>query len=323
MDREGGTSMRVLLATDGSASADRARDLVATLTWPRGTVVRVVIAVEPHLEMLAAPFAMTPSNVIDDLDAELLRHAEGTLDAAELVLRAAGLTVERLVLPERAADAIVEQAREWGASLVVLGNRGHSSMASMILGSTSAEVVDHAPCPVLVARERAVDEVVLGVDGSPGAQLAEHLLTDWPMFHRLPASVVAIATTGVPWNPGMASGLYDAVVESYAHDVDAARREVAELADGVAARLRGAGVATTAHVREGDPAAELVSFARGRSRPLLVLGSRGHTGLARLLLGGVARNVLYHAPGSVLIVRQGVPVKPEPADEAGEVVSVR
>lgn len=314
--------MRVLLATDGSASADRARDLIATLSWPRGTVVRVVAAVEPHLEMLAAPFAMSPSNVVDDLDAELLAHAETTLDAAERVLGEAGLIVERLMLRERAADAIVDQAREWRACLVVLGNRGHSTLSSMILGSTSAEVVDHAPCPVLVARDRAIDEVIIGVDGSPGARLAEHLLTDWPMFHHLPAAVVSVATTGIPWDPGMATGLYDAVVESYARDVDAARREVAEIAENAAARLREAGVAAVAHVREGDAAAELVAFARGRSRPLLVLGSRGHTGLARLLLGGVARNVLYHAAGSVLVVREGVPVVPEPADEAGELVSL-
>lgn len=314
--------MRVLLATDGSASADRARDLVAALHWPRGTVVRVVAAVDAHLEILAAPFTVSPSNVIDDLDAGLLRHAEATLDTAVHVLREADLGVEPLLLRERAADAIVREARDWGARLVVVGNRGHSSLASMILGSTSAEVVDHAPCPVLVVRDRAIDEIVLGVDGSPGSQLAEHLLTDWPMFQRLPASVVSVAATGIPWNPGMASGLYDTVIESYAQDVDTARREVAELAERVAARLRTAGVHATAHVREGDAAAELVTFARGRSRPLLVIGSRGHTGLARLLLGGVARNVLYHASGSVLVVREGVPVTPEPADEVGQVIAV-
>ena len=314
--------MRALLATDGSASADRARDLVATLPWPKGTVVRVVTAIEPHLEMLAAPFAMSPSNVVDDLDAELLAHAETTLDAAEQVLRDAGLSVERLMLRERAADAILEQAREWRANLVVLGNRGHSTLSSMILGSTSADVVDHAPCPVLVARDSAIDEVVIGVDDSPGSRLAEHLLTDWPMFRRLPAAVVSVAATGIPWDPGMAAGLYDAVVESYAHDVDTARREVAELAEACAGRLRSAGVEAVAHVREGDPAAELVTFARGRSHPLLVLGSRGHTGLARLLLGGVARNVLYHAAGSVLVVREGIPIVAEPADEVAELVSL-
>ena len=39
---------------------------------------------------------------------------------------------------------------------------------------------------------------------------------------------------------------------------------------------------------------------------MLVLGTRGHTGLRRLLLGSVARNVLIHAPCSVLIVRETV-----------------
>lgn len=313
--------MRVVLATDGSASADRARDLIATLSWPRGTTVRVVTAVEA--QTLAMPFVATPGNVVDELDAELLRHADDTLDTAERVLRERGLAVERVLLQERAADAILDQAREWGASLVVVGNRGHSSLASMILGSTSAEVVDHAPCPVLVARHPAIDEVILGVDGSPGARLAEHLLTDWPMFQRLPVSVVAVAATGVPWNPGMASGLYDVVVESYAQDGGAPMREVTELAEAATGRLRDVGVVATPHVREGEAAAELVAFARGRSHPLLVLGSRGHTGIARLLLGGVARNVLYHAPGSVLIVRQGVPIAgSEPADQAGQLISV-
>lgn len=317
--------MRVVLATDGSASADCARDLVANLSWPQGTVVRVVTAVEAHLEMLAAPFAVSPSNVVDDLDAELIRHAETTLDAAETTLCGAGLGVERVMLQERAADAILDQAREWNANLIVLGNRGHSSLASMILGSTCAEVVYHAPCPVLVARDRTIDEVILGVDGSPCARLAEHLLTDWPMFHRLPASIVAVVATGVPWNAAMASGMYESVVDSYSQDVDAARREVVGLADEAAGRLRAAGIVATPHVREGEAAAELVSFARSRAgaAPLLVLGSRGHTGLARLLLGGVARNVLYHASGSVLIVRRGVPIAPEPADEAGALVSSR
>ena len=34
------------------------------------------------------------------------------------------------------------------------------------------------------------------------------------------------------------------------------------------------------------------------------MGTRGHTGLARLILGSVARNVLVHAPCSVLTVRE-------------------
>ncbi len=55
---------------------------------------------------------------------------------------------------------------------------------------------------------------------------------------------------------------------------------------------------------EGDPAAEIVRFATERLTGTIVMGTRGHTGLARLLLGSVARNVLVHAPCSVLIARR-------------------
>jgi hypothetical protein len=38
---------------------------------------------------------------------------------------------------------------------------------------------------------------------------------------------------------------------------------------------------------------------------IIVVGTRGQTGLRRLVLGSVARNVLLHAPCSVLVVREG------------------
>jgi nucleotide-binding universal stress UspA family protein len=67
-----------------------------------------------------------------------------------------------------------------------------------------------------------------------------------------------------------------------------------------------AGYHATGFVRDGDPAHEIVEFAREHRIGLLVLGTRGHTGLRRLLLGSVARNVLLHAPCSVLIIRETV-----------------
>jgi nucleotide-binding universal stress UspA family protein len=48
-----------------------------------------------------------------------------------------------------------------------------------------------------------------------------------------------------------------------------------------------------------------VDEAESRGLDLVVMGTHGRTGLARLRLGSVARNVLTHAHGSVLIVRDG------------------
>lgn len=296
--------MRVLFATDGSRSADRARDLLARLSWPVGTSFCVVSALEPRGELFAAPWMMPAAAELDSVESELLRHADVTLDDAVRTLQMPGRTVERLTVRGRPASAIVEEAGSWKADLLVLGNRGHGPIASMVLGSVSAEVVDHAPCPVLIVRDDEIASIVFADDGSPGAARAALLLRTWPIFRGLPVDVVSVAETAVPWNAGMAAGLYDEVMVSYAQDVEAAREGMRTLAHRSSDELQTAGVAAVPHLLEGDPAHEIVEFARARPQSLVLVGTRGHGGLARLVLGSVARNVLLHSPGSVLVVRE-------------------
>ena len=59
-------------------------------------------------------------------------------------------------------------------------------------------------------------------------------------------------------------------------------------------------------MRFGDPADQIIRGAIEHDADLIVMGSRGQGGLERLLTGSVARNVLTHAPMSVLIVRRQV-----------------
>jgi nucleotide-binding universal stress UspA family protein len=54
---------------------------------------------------------------------------------------------------------------------------------------------------------------------------------------------------------------------------------------------------------EGDPASEIVDFARDASIDLIVMGTHGRTGLERLLMGSVAEKVMRDAPCSVLVVK--------------------
>ena len=56
----------------------------------------------------------------------------------------------------------------------------------------------------------------------------------------------------------------------------------------------------------GDPAHEIIRAAEDLRCNLIVMGSRGLTGLDRIRLGSVARNVLQHASASVLIVREPI-----------------
>lgn len=189
------------------------------------------------------------------------------------------------------------------ADLVVVGSRGHGTIATMVLGSTAAEVVDHAPCPVLVARGSEIGHVAFADDGSAQARRAEALLGSWPMFAGAEVDVLSVAEIAVPVAAGFTPGLYDQVLESYTRSADDAREASGEESRTAAQRLAAQGLRAQAIPLEGDAAAEIVRYAGSRKIDTIVMGTRGHTGLARLLVGSVARNVLLHAHCSVLIVR--------------------
>ena len=298
--------MRILLAVDGSHSSDRATELVSTFPLPPESVIRVVAVQQPFVDVLAMSWASVgESGIGDETEEEQdARHLKEAIERAEIALKRPDLTLEGFLVRGRPASAIVDEAGAMKADLVVLGSRGHGTIAMMILGSTASEVVDHAPCPVLVARSGTLGTVALADDGSSSARSAESVVATWPLFADREISVVAVAEVGVPVAAGFTPGLYDQVLESYTRSVDEARQEVAEASQSVANRLSDAGLRATPVVLEGDPASEIVRYATERRAGTIVMGTRGRTGLARLVLGSVARNVLVHAPCSVLIVRE-------------------
>jgi nucleotide-binding universal stress UspA family protein len=306
MSSIGGVPMRILLAIDGSACSDRATDLVSTLALPNDSLIRVVGARQRHLDVMSLAWAngADPGVLVGTDDPADVRHMREVLERAERALDRPGISVEGYLLRGRAASAIVDEARGMEADVIVVGSRGHGTISTMLLGSTAAEVVDHAPCPVLVARDTHLGPIAFADDGSSSARCAETLLTEWPIFAGQHVSVVTVGEVAVPVAAAFTPGLYDQVLDSYTRSVDDARDSVRLEANSAAGRLAIAGLTTDPVMLEGDPAAELVRFATERRTGTIIVGTRGHTGLARLLLGSVARNVLVHAPCSVLITRE-------------------
>ncbi len=297
--------MRILLAVDGSVSSDRATQLVSTFRLPDDSLLRIVAVQQPYLDVLSLAWA-TGGEGGQELETEEeidARQRRAAVERSESLLAGPGRRVEGFLLRGRPASAIVDEASAMEADLIVVGSRGHGTIATMLLGSTAAEVVDHAHCPVLVARGESLGPIAFADDGSQPARCAETVLASWPIFRGHRVSVVTVAETAVPVAAGFTPGLYDQVLDSYTRSVDEAREEVRQEAGSAAGRLAVAGLISDPIALEGDPAAELLRFATERHIGTIVMGTRGHTGIARLLLGSVARNVLVHASCSVLVVR--------------------
>ena len=314
--------MRILLAVDGSRAAERASELVAALPWRRGGHVRIVSVVPVRDDLVAIPWIgpVPPVDDAHDDDVDVV-HREA-LEVAEREIRCArdDLFIETLLLRGRAASVIVDEACAMGADLVVVGHRGHGPWQSRFLGSVSAEVVDHAPCPVLVARDDRLGPVVFADDGSLSARTAEVALCQWPLFTGVDVTVLTVAEDAYPYVSDGVPVMYSDTISGYAEVATDRIRPALQESSATAKRLREAGFEANAEVREGDAAHEIVKCAHEREAGVIVVGTRGMTGLRRLVLGSVARNVLLHADCSVLVVRESTVHQPLPeVDDAVDV----
>ncbi len=274
--------MRILIGVDGSRAAEVACHFVAGRTWPTGTRIGLISAFESPADWtgLAPP-------VPDAVNAEA-EAAELVLEQRAAELRARGWSVDTQLVAGRPAEVLVRAATEQFAGLLAVGNRGLGPIASAIIGSVSAHLVNHAPCPVLVVRSGEATRMLLASDGTASSRSIPSVLRAWGhAFRGLPVEVVCVAPTGershLPLHEGIAEQVADEMIELGWH--------------------------AAAIARCGDPGREIVSAGRDWGADLIVTGSRGIGTLRRLVAGSVAHDVLLHASSSVLVVRGLMPAR--------------
>jgi nucleotide-binding universal stress UspA family protein len=140
--------MRVLVATDGSASAADAIGFAVDFASARDAEVTFVHVV-PTVEFV-------PTTGGDDFGGAL-RHEPTAADHALLREAAAvasqhGVTASTTLLGGSTAEAIVAHAESYGADLIVIGSRGHGALSSALLGSVALGVLHTAKQPVIVIK---------------------------------------------------------------------------------------------------------------------------------------------------------------------------
>jgi nucleotide-binding universal stress UspA family protein len=293
--------MKIVIAIDGSEGAALARDLVASLPLPASAEVHFVAVYQVPTDW--APEIGAGLAWMDDAETAMQEELHDTLRAMAAPFAATGIVPIEHVVRGRAATAICDVARSAGADLVVTGSRGRGVIAATLLGSVAAEVATRAPCPVLVARAATVTRLLVATDGSPSAEHIPDRLQAWRILRGLPADVVGVS---IPDSPAfdLIVGLYTLGDERLATKRRDLHDRYRRGAEDMAARLSDIGIPATAHLRTGQVANEILRAAGDFGADLVITGSRGLGALDRLLLGSVARNVLTHFEGSVLVMRE-------------------
>jgi nucleotide-binding universal stress UspA family protein len=147
--------MKILLATDGSECSAKAVASIASRPWPVQSEIRILSVVQLLTadvpSMVSSVRAPVPS-LVDEVCKLARSRAEEAVAAAHKALNASGLDIsEETPLGEPRA-AILDQAKTWGADLIVLGSHGRHGLERLAMGSVAETVADYAPCSVEVVR---------------------------------------------------------------------------------------------------------------------------------------------------------------------------
>lgn len=267
---------RVVVGVDGSIAAQTAVCWAATEAAARGAILRVVHAfVWPLFRVPLGPSELAPG----------LRAAADQIvgEAVELAGKIEpGLPVESALTSGFPFPVLAAESRL--ADLTVVGSRGLGATLTVLVGSTTVDLIAHAHGPVVVVRPDQLGEsghrVVVGYDGSPEARRAVGFAFEYADRHDLEVLVATV---------------YD----------DAAHCGPVPVAFDPVPGHEHVPLATTLLI--GHPAEQLVRLSEDAR--LVVVGSRGRGGFQGLLLGSVSQAVLQHAHCPVAVI----PAATEPA----------
>ena len=186
------------------------------------------------------------------------------------------------------------------ADLLVMGSRGRGVFRSLLLGSVSAGVANHAACPVAVIRgtdKAPVHRVLVGADGSPESRSTVEYGYGLGSLYEVPAVVVHCY-----WDVVAAVAGID---ESPIHDPGTADLGVglAELVAGLSEDFPD--VDARLVLRHG--LVDTVLTAGTQAGDVLVVGRHDVDSPARFLAGSIATAVLERARSTVIVVPQSFP----------------
>lgn len=287
---------RIVVGVDASPEADDA------LEWARsvaGADDRIVVVHAWELPLV------TGYDMVVTIDPDEIEQLSEQ-GVRELLERVGDDRLTAVTRQGHAGRAIVSEAEEVDADMIVVGHRGKGRIALM-LGSTANYVLHHTERPVVIIRGEHVTppvRVVVGVDDHdlPDGDVHEGHENESVRALRWAYSMPGAEEIRVVHSwflPALAVGMF-ATVAAEIETMDAGAQEIVQRVM-AAAGPPPDGVRVVGEAVRGTPGFALIEASRDAD--LVVIGSRGRGGFAELLLGSTSAEVASHSHAPVAVIR--------------------
>ena len=287
---------RILVPTDFSETADHALALARRLA--------VRFAAEIHL--LHVRILLEDPHLVEEQQREferlLTRSDQKTREMLGRQTPGDAVVVHpHLVRGMSASESILEATGDLGCDLVIMGTHGRRGIKHLLIGSVAEQVVRTAPVPVLTIRADAsisddpISRILVPFDFSDGALAAVELAGGWAQALHAQVTLLHVVEPVVYPEFYAVDLLPD---EMLGHIQERSTKALDELA---AERLPG--IPVTSEIAVGRAAETIVETAEPARHDLLIVSTRGLSGIEHLLLGSVAEGVIRRARIPVVTVR--------------------
>jgi len=148
--------MRIMIATDGSVFSKAAiKKCCQFMIDPANTSILIVAAYEDAYQIATEPFAISADfyqHIVETAHRQAQQFADEAVGCLRKCMPDHDLDISAMVMRGSPEKELVDEARAWGADLIVVGSHGRGFWGRLTLGSVTDAIVHHAPCSVLVVR---------------------------------------------------------------------------------------------------------------------------------------------------------------------------
>jgi len=229
--------------------------------------------------------------------------ADAILARALQLLKPAISKVEAKVRVGHPAEEIIREAEERSYDLVVVGERqSHRLVTRFLLGSTAARVVEHAPCPVIIAKGKigSINHILLCDSGAESPSLLSRFSAQLPALTEGEVEITILhVMSQISAGPGVSGQQLRADAEELI-ELCAPEGELLEQDIQLLEQLH---LSARPKVRHGLVVDEILAEAREGDYDLLVIGAHRGEGWRRILLDDLAHQIIVGADRPVLVVR--------------------